>query len=363
MSSSLRIALIGSARHPIREPFAGGLESHTWMLARSLRRRGHDVTIFAGSGCDPALRVREMRADWPRISAAARADVSMTAETWLDEHHAYLSLMLALSRSAEFQVVHNNSLHHLPVAMAAAVPAPVVTTLHTPPTPWLESAVQLGPCPVTFVAVSEHTARAWRHALTAQVIPNGVDIERWPMGAGGGGAVWFGRLVPEKGPDFAIRAALLAGLTLDLIGPIGDQQFFDNEIAPHLGQQLRYLGHLDQAALGAHVGAASVALVTPRWDEPYGLVAAESLACGTPVAGFASGGLPEVVDEGSALLVERDDVAALADAATRAQRLCRADCRARAVTHCSADQMVERYETLYAELSAGWVQSRAARCA
>ena len=112
----------------------------------------------------------------------------MTAPEWVDEHHAYLQLMLRLGRSAaeDFDVIHNHSLHYLPVAMAATVPVPIVCTLHTPPTPWLESAIQADEhCPATFVAVSEHTARAWSHMLPhARVIHNGVDVDRWSPGTG-----------------------------------------------------------------------------------------------------------------------------------------------------------------------------------
>jgi hypothetical protein len=95
--SSLRVAIIASARFPIRQPFAGGLEAHTWALARALRRNGHDVTVFAGPGSDPELGVRELAPVTPVISAAARADVSMPPESFLTEHHAYLRLMLALT--------------------------------------------------------------------------------------------------------------------------------------------------------------------------------------------------------------------------------------------------------------------------
>ena len=192
----------------------------------------------------------------------------MTAEAWLEEHHAYLTLMLDLSRSRQFDVVHNNCLHHLPIAMAPAVSTPMVTTLHTPPTPWLESAIQAGPCPVTFVAVSEHTARAWRPGADAEVIRNGVDLDLWQPGPGGGSAIWFGRLVPEKGADLAIRAARTAGLDLDLVGPVADRDYFEDHIRPHLGPHVRYLGHLGRAALADRVGAAAVTLVTPRWTSP-----------------------------------------------------------------------------------------------
>jgi glycosyltransferase involved in cell wall biosynthesis len=351
MTSRFHVAIIGSARHPIGEPFAGGLEAHTWAMARALRDRGHEVPIFAGPGSDPALGVHELPVRWPQLSAAARADVSMTAEAWLEEHHAYLTLMLEFSRTRRFDIVHNNCLHHLPVAMASAVPVPMVSTLHTPPTPWLESAIQTGPCPATFVAVSEHTAREWRHRVTAQVIRNGVDLDRWPVGPGGGPAIWFGRLVPEKGADLAIRAARTAGLALDIVGPISDRAYFERSVLPELGPDIRYLGHLDHAALAERVGAASVSFVTPRWSEPYGLVAAESLACGTPVAGFDCGAVAEVVDPTCSMLVDADDIAGLAEAALRARSLPREHARARARSHCSLTAMIDGYEMLYRRLA------------
>jgi glycosyltransferase involved in cell wall biosynthesis len=275
----------------------------------------------------------------------------MTAESWLEEHHAYLTLMLHLARSGQFDVVHNNCLHHLPIAMATAVPTPMVTTLHTPPTPWLESAIQAGPCPVTFVAVSEHTARAWRHCVSAGVIRNGIDLDVWPPDSGGGPAIWFGRLVPEKGADLAIRAARAAGLELDLVGPIADRDWFDRHVRPQLGAGVRYLGHLDHASLAARVGAATVTLATPRWDEPYGLVVAESLACGTPVAAFDRGGVAEILTPDSGVLVGADDVPGLAEAALRAGTLSRARARARAVDACSLDSMIDGYERLYERLT------------
>ncbi|MEU5216905.1 glycosyltransferase [Streptomyces sp. NPDC020807] len=197
MSRSLRIALIASARFPIREPFAGGLEAHTWSLASALRARGHRVSLFAALGSDPALGVRELTVHTPRLSAAARADISMTDPAVLHEHHAYLRLMLDLARGDgphAYDLAHNNSLHYLPVAMAPAVPFPVVTTLHTPPTPWLESAIQTGtPHTCTFTAVSGHTARSWQPLVrAARVVHNGIDLRRWPVGPGGGGG-WCGR--------------------------------------------------------------------------------------------------------------------------------------------------------------------------
>lgn len=344
-----RVALIASARYPIREPYPGGLEAHSAGLARRLRDRGHDVTVFGAPGSDPALRVREMR-PLPEISADARSDVGMPADWFLAEHHAYLGLLLDLAAErGHYDVVHNNSLHYLPLALAETLDAPVLTTLHTPPTPWMESAVRLGdPRRLRFAAVSRHTARRWsRIGARAAVVRNGVDVGAWRPGPGGGCPVWSGRIVPEKGPVEAIRAARLAGTGLRLAGPTPDRRYFAEHVAPLLGDGIRYLGHLDHRTLAALVGDAAVAVVSPCWDEPYGLVVAEALACGTPVAGFARGALPEIVDERCGVLAAPGDVAGLAGAITTAARLDRAQARRHAEATCSAETMVDGYEELY----------------
>jgi glycosyltransferase involved in cell wall biosynthesis len=356
MSGSLRIALVASARFPIREPFAGGLEAHTWSLARALGARGHRVELFAAPGSDPDLDVKEIAVHRPTLSAAARSDVSMPDRRWMEEHHAYLRLMLDLAGDGgrRFDVVHNNSLHYLPVAMAPAVRAPVVTTLHTPPTPWLESAIQThGPRTVTFTAVSAHTAAAWQPLVTgARVIRNGVDTARWPCGPGGPHLVWFGRIVPEKGPHLAVEAARKAGRSLRLAGPVGDRDYFERRLAPLLDEDITYVGHLDRRALAALVGTSAAALVTPRWDEPYGLVVAEALSCGTPVCGFDRGALGEILTGECGLLAPPDDVGALASLIDDATRLDRGAARERAERFCTLDAMADGYTSLYQELAA-----------
>ncbi|MCS7477650.1 glycosyltransferase family 4 protein [Umezawaea endophytica] len=346
----LSIGLIASARYPIREPFAGGLEAHTWQLATGLRARGHEVTVFGGTGSDPSLRVEAMPV-LPTLSAQARRDVSMPPDYFIAEHHAYLGLMMDLSTSAVCDVVHNNSLHYLPVAMASTLRTPVLTTLHTPPTPWLESAIRLcSPEHASFAAVSAHTARQWSPLVPSiTVVRNGVELDRWLPGRGGGTPVWFGRLVPEKGAELAIKAARAAGTGLRLAGPRPDAEYFRHEIEPLLGGDVEYEGHLTHHDLVRLVGSAAVAVVSPRWEEPYGLVVAEALACGTPVAGFARGALPEVLDEHSGVLAAPDDVAGLARAITRAATLSRAAARHRAETTCSVDRMVDAYVRMYRE--------------
>ncbi len=354
---SLKIGIIASARHAIREPFAGGLEMHTHALATSLRRRGHDVTVFASATSDADLGMEPVcdEASGLDFSQAARGDASMLAEPFMHEHHAYLHLMLRLQR-ADFDVVQNSSLHYLPVAMAPALPCPFVTTLHTPPTPWLESALaaRRPARNATYVSVSACNARAWQeHVRRCEVIPNGIDLGRWRFRpeADPARAVWTGRIVPEKGPHHAIEAAHAAGLRITLAGPVHDAAYFREAVEPRLAEGDGYAGHLAHERLAALVGGAGVFLCTPCWDEPYGLVVAEALACGTPVAAFARGAVPEILCAASGRTAPPGDTEALAEAARACLGLDRRACRRRAEKHCSLQRMVDRYERLYRRLA------------
>ncbi|WP_068263855.1 glycosyltransferase [Janibacter limosus] len=348
-SRTLRICLIASSRFPVSEPFAGGLEAHTHALARELRRRGHAVTLFAKAGSDPDLDVHELPLAVYTPDETARKDVAAPPATWMDEHHAYLGLMLNLMKGGrqDFDLVHNNSLHHLPVAMSSALDIPVVTTLHTPPLPWLTSAVEFAGPNCHFVSVSKATALAWAHIVSSTAVPNGVDLEQWRPGPGGGPAVWSGRIVPEKAPHQAILAARRAAIPLRLAGEVLDRTYFEREVEPLLGDDVEYVGHLAHGELVELVREACVALVTPAWEEPFGLVAAEAMSCGTPVAAFARGALTELVTQDTGALATPGDVQGLADAMHLAAALDRRQVRRVAEMRFSHRAMVDGYESVY----------------
>jgi len=347
----LRICIIASSQFPIREPFAGGLEAFTHTVARKLISRGHSVTLFAAGGSDPALGAQMLLPERLELTDAARSDVGAMPVDWMQQHHAYLGLMMHLAQSEDFDVIHNNSLHHLPVALSSMVPMPVLTTLHTPPTPWLESAMRYASPASVFTAVSSATAKAWENSVDASVIPNGIDTDVWHAGPGGNACVWTGRLVQEKAPHLAIDAARAAGRSITLAGPIMDRNYFEKEIEPRLGDDAVYLGHLRHAELVELVGSAAVAVVSSQWDEPYGLVAAEAMSCGTPVAAFPRGGLVEIVTPASGALATENTVPALAAAITQAARCDRRAVRERAEGNLSLDRMVTRYEEVYAQMT------------
>lgn len=344
----MRIAIIAHLKHPISEPFAGGLEMHTHLLASRLRLRGHDVVVFASTRSDKRLGLEAICAE---TSLDKFGNAEEENAEFFREHHAYLSLMNEL-RSSTFDIIHNNSLHYLPIVLADALPMPLVTSLHTPPFALLESGVRIasGKHP-RFIAVSNAIARQWSNVVEVQTtIPNGVDLSNFSYNEEPDDdpyLVWYGRIVPEKGLHLAIDAARLVGMKLKFAGPIADQDYFDHEVAHRLNEDTNYVGHLTHVELAKVISGARAFLCTPCWEEPFGLVVAESLACGVPVAAFARGAIPEILDAVSGALALPDDVGSLADAAVRAQKLRRIDCRRRAETVCDAEVMVDGYEAAF----------------
>lgn len=357
----LRIAVIAPSRHPLRQPHAGGLEAAVWDRVQSLRRRGHRVQLIAAAGSD---FLEPSSPAW--TLPAAQWSASASSDT--DYPDGYLDVaLLALDRAlhqlsrqrASFDVVDNHSLQALPLEWAPRLGIPVVTTLHTPPLTEMVEAIHgagdaLGP----LLAVSRHTANAWQQrGVHAQVLPGAVDTRRWGLGAGGPDLVWFGRLVPEKGAHVAIHAARLLGRRLVLAGRIGDARYFSSVVEPLLGDDVTYLGPLRQPDLARVVGGSACTLVTPLWDEPFGLVIAESLATGTPVAAFDRGGVGEVLaGSPGARLVAPGDAAGLARAAAAIadpEPDARRHIRARARERFSLERRLDEIEAIHRGASAG----------
>ncbi|WP_372984913.1 glycosyltransferase [Microbacterium sp.] len=318
----LRVLVVAPERHPLRQPHAGGLEAVVWNRVRWLRSRGHHVELCAAEGSDFLDADIDLHLPSPRWHRARDA-----SDTDFPEGHRRL-MTDAFARvrdrldapETRVDVVDNHSLHGDPILWSREIGVPVVTTLHTPPLADMVIASNAldGSSPHRFLAVSQYTARAWSaEGVEAFVFTNGVDTAQWSLGSGGGDWVWFGRIVPEKAPHLAIDAARRAGARLKLAGRVGDAAYFDREVRPRLGRGIDYVGALRQPELAALVGASSVALVTPVWSEPFGLVMAEALMTGTPVAAFDSGGTSEVLAgiPGTAV-VPSADTEALARAAT-----------------------------------------------
>jgi len=345
----MKIGIIAHLKHPIRSPFRGGLEAFTFDICKRLSERGHQVTLFASSKSDAALNVYPILDDssYDDLTGFREKKPNLSSE-YMAEHHAYMDLMQHID-TMDLDVIFNNSLHYVPVTMAGMLNTPMLTVLHTPPFFELKNAVKLESRSgsITYATVSARNAENWSPYTTAcTVIDNGIDLNNWKFYEQPEGeyAIWFGRIHPDKGTHLAIEAAKLAGIPLKIAGAIADERYFKSSVEPLLDHTISFLGQKNHVELNSLIGNARVTLVTPTWEEPFGLVIAESLACGTPIAGFAVGSLTQLINAETGKLTSAGDVAGLAAAITAASTKDRQQCRKQAENSFNVEIMISRYE-------------------
>lgn len=358
----MRIAVIAHIRHPIAEPFMGGMEAHASLLCRKLRHAGHDVTLLAAEGSDDQQlvpicdRPYEEKLPWARWRG--------TPELLAYQANAFAKAQRVIA-DEQFDVVHNNSLFTPLIDWAHENDVPMVTSQHVPPFGEMADAVgrasRQRPLQFTFTSRSQLPLWFDQAPANARVVYNGIDCDLWRQGHDRSGRfIWTGRITPNKGLAEAVAAASLVNAALDIAGPVEDREYFEQCLARADKQKVRYLGQLNGESLRSAVRAATAALVTPMWDEPFGLVAAEALASGVPVLAFDRGAMREVVGP-CGYLVSPGDVAGLADAIALAKTIDRDSCRQRALELFSAEAMITGYEEAYETAIAGSGRGAAAR--
>jgi glycosyltransferase involved in cell wall biosynthesis len=348
----MNIGIIAHLKHPIRQPYMGGLEAFTHDIATRLKQRGHKITLYASELSDPELNVHVILSDLDYDRETfSRFRSHELSEDFLSTHHAYLELMQDIDGN-EHDIIFNNSLNYVPVTMSTLLLTPMITVLHTPPIFEMKRAMayerRIGR--IKYVSVSKSNADAWQPYLNnCAVISNGVDTKVWKYYARpqGNYVVWFGRIHPDKGTHIAIQAAKLAGFPIKVAGSIADRHYYDTYVLPLLDDQVEMLGNCSHAQLNELIGNARASIITPCWDEPFGLVVAESLSCGTPVAGISRGALPLILNEQTGSLTSSNNPVELAKCIIEAVLLNRSVCRKRAETELNVERMVDKYEKLF----------------
>ena len=224
-------------------------------------------------------------------------------------------------RATRYDVIHNHAFDAPAVRLATALPAPVVHTLHLPPDQAVSAALREAARrsrPPAVAVVSDFQASAWRRVVPVDAIlppypPTGAIA--W-SGTAGQGALFAGRLSPEKGAAEAIDIARAAGVPIDVYGDVYDAAYSREQIDPRRGWPgVTVHQGVPRTSLWQAMARAAVVLCPARWDEPFGLAAAEAQACGTPVVAFRRGGLAEVIVDGvTGFLVPPDDARGAAEA-------------------------------------------------
>ena len=368
----MNVAIVAPLVTPIGEPQRGGSQAFVSDLSRGLVARGHDVHLYAASGSSvPGVRVIDTGVDHRALAATLfRADGTVARELGGTERErsaaeAAFGDVYAAVREHDYDVVHNHAFDAPAVTLATDLRAPVVHTVHLPPDTEVGAALRRAAQserPPAVACVSAYHAGAWRRVVAVDaILPSYVPTRSIRFSAArGDGAVFAGRLSQEKGAAEAIEIAKAAGVRLDLYGDEYDAAYTQARIDPRRADPgVTVHPGIPRTGLWEVMARAAVVLCPARWEEPFGMVAAESQACGTPVVAFRRGALGEVIVDGvTGLLVAPDDVRAAADAVRRTVALSRAACRAHAERHLDLGRSVDAHERLYERLVHAGVAAR-----
>lgn len=336
---TMRIALTADPELPVPPQHYGGIERIVDMLAKSLVLRGHDVTVFAHADSRTAGRLLP----WPGRSSTSPSDTARNA--------AHLASHVATSC---VDIVHSFSrLAYLtPILPARIAKLMSYQRAISPRTTALANRLARGS--LEFSAISSWMIEANPLAGRWHVVPNGVALDTYEFRSQvtpDAPLVFLGRIEEIKGPHLAIEIARRTGRDLAVVGnvPVEHRRWFDAHIAPHLDErQIRYVGPVNDREKNALLGQACALLMPILWEEPFGIVMAEAMACGTPVIGLRRGAVPEVVEDGVTGFI-CEDVGGMVAAVDELEKIDRKACRRRVERLYSADAIVEGYLQVYAQ--------------
>lgn len=346
----MRIAQVAPLFESVPPARYGGTERVVWWLTEELIRRGHDLTLFASGDSRTS----------GRLSPVLRRALRLAGSTLLDAGvlHA-VAVTRAMQASPPFDLIHTH-VDWIGPAFAAYSAAPIVTTLHgrldLPEARALGAAFPAAP----LIAISRSQRSDLPHANWAATIHHGLPLDAVSFRPEAGDYLLFvGRISREKRPDLAVLAAHAAGLPLKIAAKVNgnadDKEYWECVMRPLLathGDQVELLGEVGDDRKGELMAGARALLFPADWPEPFGLVAIEASAAGTPVIALPNGALPEIVEDGrNGFLVGslEEMTAAIRSTGTLDRHECRQVVRERF----TVGRMTDDYERAFRQLARG----------
>jgi glycosyltransferase involved in cell wall biosynthesis len=340
-SSRLRIAILAPPWFPVPPPGYGGIEWVVSLLADGLAEAGHDVTLFASGDSHTKAKLSAVYETAPS---------ERIGQTFWELRH----VLSCYERHEEFDVINDHS-GPPAAAIGGSPPVAVVHTVHGPldgePGHVYESLARVAP-DVGLISISMNQRAPKPHLNWVGNCPNALDLSVYPSHPHRGEYLLFlGRMSPDKGAHRAIAVAMEMELPLKIAGKCREpreKQYFDEFVAPHLTPENRieFLGEVNHGQKVELLQNARATLFPIEWEEPFGLVMIESMACGTPVVATRRGAVPEVIEHGvSGIIV--DEYRFMPAAIEEADALDPLECRRYVEERFTPERMVDDYVRTY----------------
>jgi glycosyltransferase involved in cell wall biosynthesis len=341
--NALRIGVIAPPWFAVPPKRYGGTEAVVSLLVDGLIRTGHDVTLFATGDSRTCARL---------VAPFAQGRAEHLGQTQPELLHA----LAWIAEAGDFDVISDHS-GPLGLVLSNLTRTPCLHTVHGA-LAGEAGALYRFACTATpraaLVALTHSHRRTCPELPWAATIPNAIQLADHPCRTRRGGEYlfWLGRFSPDKGPAAAIEVARAARMPLVLAGKMRDaseRRYFDEEIRHRLTSRITYAGEIDsdervRLLHGAH------AFINPiAWNEPFGLVMVESMACGVPVIAPARGSVPEVVVHGRTGWIA-STIEEMVEAVGRCNEIDPRECRAIAERRFSPQRMVRDYARTLADI-------------
>ncbi len=330
-------------------------------ISEGLVKRGHEVDFYGPMGTKvkvtnvisaglKALNQPEGEAI-TKGQNVGNAEVNKIFNLW---DQFLIAKMFVEAEKGKYDLLHIHPVDRaLPLALSHP-DVPVFYTLHDPIYSWkAEIFSMFANSNQHYISISDAQRKPALGLNYAATIYNGVDLDTFQFSESHDNYLLFvGRLQPEKGLAEAVKIARITGDKLLIIGPPVTGEYWDKEIAPYLGDKIQYLGFVPREKLSKYYERAKATLVPIQWEEPFGLILAESMACGTPVIAFNRGSVPEIVLNGkTGFIIKDNNLEAMASAVNKIGEIKRIDCRRHVEQNFSIQRMVDHYEEVFLKIT------------
>jgi glycosyltransferase involved in cell wall biosynthesis len=342
----MKIAQIAPLYESVPPKLYGGTERVVSYLADGLVRQGHDVTLYASADSETLAELR------PMCDKALRLQGSDVVDP-LANHIRMLEIVA--QEATEFDIVHFHIDYlHFPLTRRQNLPS--VTTLHGRlDIPEVQALFREFP-EMNLVSISDSQREPMLWANWVGTVHHGLPEDLYPPNYNKGKYLAFiGRISPEKRVDRAIEVAKQVGLPLKIAAKIdpADKDYFESEIQGLMDHPLvEYIGEIGEHEKAQFLGNAMALMFLIDWQEPFGLVLTEAMACGTPVVAYGMGSVPEVIDDGTTGYIV-DSVDAAANAVKRLDALDRRTIRKVFEQRFSVRRMCQDYVRIYQRIRDG----------
>jgi len=362
----MKVLLISLLKRSVTPTVTASRPRMIYELAKGLIAKGHEVTLV---GTEDS-----------QIPGAKIVGIIPKSFTQLppfeNPFYAETSYLVQLAKkvqtmASEYDIIHNHTYpEFINLMVSEEIQTPMVTTLHAQATPEFDAALGMFP-KAHLVSISQAHRKGFQNSPIDKVIYNGIDTNLYAFEAQKDDyLLWVGRLgkaknddgtfMDAKGVRWAIKLATESGQKLKLTGNVEDKEFFERDVKPHLNDKITWVGEvsgeqpLSKQEIVGLMQKAKAFLMTINWQEPFGLVMAEAMSCGTPIIGFDRGSVREVVVDGKTGFVvdPQEGVEGLKKALGKLPALSSQDCRDHVVTHFSIETMITNYEKEYQDIIA-----------